>query len=197
MGIGGAARRAGLQRPHRHRRRRARDSRAAHCSCPSLNGTIALDGRRVVFDSLTGALNGGALTLDGGFLLEGFRRDGRRPDGADPARRARVSRRAAERGGRAGHAAARTAGMESVRRHPRRAQRLQRDDQPAGAARRAPLAAARRRPASASWVEQLRLNLFRVHAAGSASRQQLRPLRGRRGPARDRHRRRARRCRGA
>jgi outer membrane protein assembly complex protein YaeT len=37
-----------------------------------LNGTIALDGRRVVFDSLTGGLNGGILTLDGGFLLEGF-----------------------------------------------------------------------------------------------------------------------------
>ena len=37
-----------------------------------VNGTLALDGRRVVFDSLSGALNGGALTLDGGFLLEGF-----------------------------------------------------------------------------------------------------------------------------
>jgi outer membrane protein assembly complex protein YaeT len=37
-----------------------------------LNGTIAFDGRRVLFDSLTGSANGGALTLDGGFLLEGF-----------------------------------------------------------------------------------------------------------------------------
>lgn len=38
-----------------------------------LNGTIALDGRRVLFDNLRGSLNGGQLTLDGGFLLEGFR----------------------------------------------------------------------------------------------------------------------------
>ena len=37
-----------------------------------LNGTIALDGQRVVFDNLTGSANGGALTLDGGFLLDGF-----------------------------------------------------------------------------------------------------------------------------
>ncbi|MGH9201556.1 MAG: translocation/assembly module TamB domain-containing protein, partial [Vicinamibacterales bacterium] len=37
-----------------------------------LNGTIALDGQRVLFDSLRGSLNGGLLTLDGGFLLEGF-----------------------------------------------------------------------------------------------------------------------------
>ena len=38
-----------------------------------LNGTIALDGQRVVFDGLTGSANGGALTLDGGFLLDGGR----------------------------------------------------------------------------------------------------------------------------
>jgi outer membrane protein assembly complex protein YaeT len=37
-----------------------------------LNGTIALDGQRVIFDSLGGSINGGALTIDGGFLLEGF-----------------------------------------------------------------------------------------------------------------------------
>ncbi|HXG87285.1 MAG TPA: translocation/assembly module TamB domain-containing protein [Vicinamibacterales bacterium] len=37
-----------------------------------LNGTIALDGRRVLFDSLMGSANGGALILDGGFLLKGF-----------------------------------------------------------------------------------------------------------------------------
>ncbi len=38
-----------------------------------LNGTIALDGQRVLLDSLRGSANGGQLTLDGGFLLEGFR----------------------------------------------------------------------------------------------------------------------------
>jgi outer membrane protein assembly complex protein YaeT len=38
-----------------------------------LGGTIAFDGRRVVFDSMRGSANGGFLTLDGGFLLEGFR----------------------------------------------------------------------------------------------------------------------------
>ena len=37
-----------------------------------VNGTIALDGQRVLFDSLRGSLNGGQLNLDGGFLLEGF-----------------------------------------------------------------------------------------------------------------------------
>src|SRR4029079_5598787 len=37
-----------------------------------VNGTIALDGQRVVFDSLTGSANGGGLTLDGGFLMDGF-----------------------------------------------------------------------------------------------------------------------------
>jgi outer membrane protein assembly complex protein YaeT len=37
-----------------------------------LNGTIALDGKRLLFDGLTGSANGGVLTLDGGFLLEGF-----------------------------------------------------------------------------------------------------------------------------
>lgn len=37
-----------------------------------LNGTIALDGKRIVFDSLTGSANGGILTLDGGLLLDGF-----------------------------------------------------------------------------------------------------------------------------
>lgn len=38
-----------------------------------LNGTIALDGQRVVFDAFHGTANGGGLTLDGGFLLEGVR----------------------------------------------------------------------------------------------------------------------------
>ena len=37
-----------------------------------INGTIALDGQRILFDGLRGSLNGGPLTLDGGFLLEGF-----------------------------------------------------------------------------------------------------------------------------
>ena len=37
-----------------------------------VNGTIALDGQRVLFDNVRGSLNGGLLTLDGGFLLEGF-----------------------------------------------------------------------------------------------------------------------------
>ena len=37
-----------------------------------LNGIIAMDGQRVVFDSFTGTANGGRLQLDGGFLLEGF-----------------------------------------------------------------------------------------------------------------------------
>jgi outer membrane protein assembly complex protein YaeT len=38
-----------------------------------LNGTIAMDGQRVVFDAFNGTANGGRMTLDGGFLLEGFR----------------------------------------------------------------------------------------------------------------------------
>jgi outer membrane protein assembly complex protein YaeT len=38
-----------------------------------LKGTIAFDGRRVLFDSFTGTANGGALVLDGGFLLAGVR----------------------------------------------------------------------------------------------------------------------------
>jgi outer membrane protein assembly complex protein YaeT len=38
-----------------------------------LNGTIAMDGQRVVFDAFEGTANGGRVTLDGGFLLEGFR----------------------------------------------------------------------------------------------------------------------------
>ena len=38
-----------------------------------LNGTIAMDGQRVVFDAFRGSANGGQLTLDGGFLLEGFK----------------------------------------------------------------------------------------------------------------------------
>jgi outer membrane protein assembly complex protein YaeT len=37
-----------------------------------LNGIIAMDGQRVVFDAFTGTANGGRLLLDGGFLLEGF-----------------------------------------------------------------------------------------------------------------------------
>jgi outer membrane protein insertion porin family len=37
-----------------------------------LNGTIALDGQRVVFDAFHGTANGGRLQLDGGFLLDGF-----------------------------------------------------------------------------------------------------------------------------
>jgi outer membrane protein assembly complex protein YaeT len=37
-----------------------------------LNGTVAMDGQRVVFDAFTGTANGGRLQLDGGFLLEGF-----------------------------------------------------------------------------------------------------------------------------
>jgi len=36
-----------------------------------LKGTIAFDGRRVLFDSFNGTANGGALVLDGGFLLAG------------------------------------------------------------------------------------------------------------------------------
>lgn len=38
-----------------------------------LNGILAMDGQRVVFDAFSGTANGGRLTLDGGFLLEGFR----------------------------------------------------------------------------------------------------------------------------
>lgn len=38
-----------------------------------INGTIAFDGQRVLLDSVGGTLNGGVLTLDGGFLLDGFR----------------------------------------------------------------------------------------------------------------------------
>jgi outer membrane protein assembly complex protein YaeT len=38
-----------------------------------LNGTLAMDGQRVVFDAFNGTANGGRLTLDGGFVLEGFR----------------------------------------------------------------------------------------------------------------------------
>jgi outer membrane protein assembly complex protein YaeT len=38
-----------------------------------LTGTIAMDGQRVVFDAFNGTANGGRMTLDGGFLLEGFR----------------------------------------------------------------------------------------------------------------------------
>lgn len=38
-----------------------------------LKGTVAFDGRRVLFDSFTGTANGGALVLDGGFLLAGVR----------------------------------------------------------------------------------------------------------------------------
>ena len=38
-----------------------------------LNGTIAFDGRRVLFDSFAGTANGGPLVLDGGFLLSGAR----------------------------------------------------------------------------------------------------------------------------
>jgi outer membrane protein assembly complex protein YaeT len=38
-----------------------------------LKGTVAFDGRRVLFDSFTGTANGGALVLDGGFLLSGAR----------------------------------------------------------------------------------------------------------------------------
>lgn len=37
-----------------------------------LNGIIAMDGQRVVFDAFSGTVNGGRLQLDGGFLLEGF-----------------------------------------------------------------------------------------------------------------------------
>jgi outer membrane protein assembly complex protein YaeT len=37
-----------------------------------VTGTIALDGQRVLFDSIRGSINGGGLTLDGGLLLEGF-----------------------------------------------------------------------------------------------------------------------------
>jgi len=37
-----------------------------------VNGTIALDGQRLVLDNVTGSANGGPLTLDGGFLLDGF-----------------------------------------------------------------------------------------------------------------------------
>jgi outer membrane protein assembly complex protein YaeT len=37
-----------------------------------LNGIIAMDGQRVVFDAFSGTANGGRLQLDGGFLLEGF-----------------------------------------------------------------------------------------------------------------------------
>jgi outer membrane protein assembly complex protein YaeT len=38
-----------------------------------LNGAIALKGQRVLFQGFSGTLNGGRLTLDGGFDLEGFR----------------------------------------------------------------------------------------------------------------------------
>jgi outer membrane protein assembly complex protein YaeT len=38
-----------------------------------LNGVVAFDGRRVLFDNFTGTANGGALILDGGFLLSGTR----------------------------------------------------------------------------------------------------------------------------
>jgi outer membrane protein assembly complex protein YaeT len=38
-----------------------------------LNGTVAFDGRRVIFDNFTGTANGGPLVLDGGFLLAGTR----------------------------------------------------------------------------------------------------------------------------
>ena len=37
-----------------------------------LNGIIAMDGQRVVFDAFSGTANGGRLQLDGGFLLEGL-----------------------------------------------------------------------------------------------------------------------------
>jgi outer membrane protein assembly complex protein YaeT len=38
-----------------------------------LNGTVAFDGRRVIFDNFRGTANGGPLVLDGGFLLAGTR----------------------------------------------------------------------------------------------------------------------------
>ena len=38
-----------------------------------LKGTIAFDGRRVLFDSFAGTANGGPLVIDGGFLLSGAR----------------------------------------------------------------------------------------------------------------------------
>ena len=41
-----------------------------------LGGTIALDGRRVLFDNFTGSANGGTVLLDGGFLLDGTRVSG-------------------------------------------------------------------------------------------------------------------------
>jgi outer membrane protein assembly complex protein YaeT len=41
-----------------------------------LNGTIAFDGRRVLFDSFSGTANGGELILEGGFLLTGTRPTG-------------------------------------------------------------------------------------------------------------------------
>jgi outer membrane protein assembly complex protein YaeT len=36
-----------------------------------LNGTFALDGQRLLFDSFSGSANGGTILLDGGFLLKG------------------------------------------------------------------------------------------------------------------------------
>ncbi len=38
-----------------------------------LKGTIALDGHRLLFDSFAGTVNGGALNVEGGFVLSGFR----------------------------------------------------------------------------------------------------------------------------
>lgn len=46
--------------------------RAPRIVISELNGTIAMDGQRVVFDAFNGTANGGRLQLDGGFLLEGF-----------------------------------------------------------------------------------------------------------------------------
>ncbi len=56
-----------------------------------LNGVIALDGQRVAFQGFTGTANGGRLTLDGGFELDGVPAHRRQPRRRGRARGARIS----------------------------------------------------------------------------------------------------------
>ena len=101
-----------------------------------LTGPIVLDGQLAMFDGVRGLANGGALALDGSLEFEGLALSGGALNIQAQGVALEIAARPAQRARCAGDVPARSEEPVADRRHPRRAERLHRDDHPrrAGAA---------------------------------------------------------------
>ena len=99
-----------------------------------LNGPIVLDGQLAVFDGVRGLANGGALALDGSLAVRSaWRSAAARSNIQAQGVALETAEGPAQRARCAGHLPARSAQPVADRRHPRRAERLHRDDHDRGA----------------------------------------------------------------